>query len=307
MVAAKSGFSRGFGYYREYKGFDPLANDGFVREGVQSALDWLDGHRGERFFLFLHTYQVHDPYTPPEEFDIFADASLTGEANRHERNLRAYAGEVLYADSQIGRLLDGLWERGLAEQTVVVITADHGEAFGEHGAQGHTWVMIEEVLRIPLLLRAPGQVPEGVRIAAPVSLVDVTPTLLALTGIAAPKGLQGTSLLPIIADADAGAYRDRVIFSEHGRGAENTVVVRKGDQKWIFRPGTKPKTFDLKVDPDEDEPQGTPEELAAGEQLRGEFLKENERERARFAKPKSMFGPLDPEVTDKLRRLGYIE
>jgi arylsulfatase A-like enzyme len=305
MVAAKSGFSRGFGYYREYKGFDPLANDGFVKEGVTSALEWLDAHRGERFFLFLHTYQVHDPYTPEKEFDLFSDASLVGEEHKQERNLRAYAGEVLYTDAQIGRLLDGLYERGLSGETVVLITADHGEAFGEHGAQGHTWSMIDEVLRIPLLLRAPGQVPEGVRIASPVSLVDVPPTLLALTKIPVPKGLQGTNLLDVIADADS--YRDRAVFSEHGRGKDASVVVRKGPQKWMFRPRTKTKAFDLSADPDETEPEGTAEEMAQGEALRGEFLKQNEANRTRFAKPKSMFGPLEPEVTDKLRRLGYIE
>jgi arylsulfatase A-like enzyme len=305
MIAAKSGFTRGFGYYTEYKGFDPLANDGFVREGVDTALAWLDAHRGERFFLFLHTYQVHDPHTPPLEFDRFGDPSLTGDANQHERSFRAYAGEVLYTDSQIGRLLDGLAERGLAGDTVVVITADHGEAFGEHGAQGHTWTLIEEVLRIPLLVRAPGQLPEGVRIAAPVSLVDVTPTLLALTGIAPPQGLQGTSLLPIVADADA--YRDRVVYSEHGRGAENSVVVRKGDQKWIFRPKAEPKAFDLKSDPKEEKPERDPEANAEGDRLRGEFLEQNEVARSRFGAPRSMPQPLDPEVADKLRRLGYIE
>ena len=305
MIAAKSGFTRGFGYYTEYKGFDPLANDGYVREGVDTALSWLDSHRGERFFLFLHTYQVHDPFTPPKEFDLFSDPSLTEEKDLNERNLRAYAGEVLYTDSQIGRLLDGLAARGLERETVIVITADHGEAFGEHGAQGHTWTMIQQVLHIPLLLRAPGQLPEDVRIAAPVSLVDVTPTLLALTGIAPPKGLQGVSLLPIIADADA--FRDRVVYSEHGRGADSSVVVRKGDQKWIFRPSTKTKTFDLAEDPGEENPEGTPEKHAEGERLRGDFLKQNEEARTRFTAPKNVHEPLDPQVTDKLRRLGYIE
>jgi arylsulfatase A-like enzyme len=304
MVAARSGFSRGFGSYREFKEWDPALTDGYVREGVDSALAWLDRHRGERFFLFLHTYQVHDPFAPPAEF---RPAETASDASPLARSRAAYAGEVRYTDREVGRLLAGLEERGLAEDTVVVLTSDHGEAFGEHGAVGHGWFLIEPVTSVPLIVRAPGSIPAGRRVATPVSLVDVTPTVLALARIPAPAGTQGWSLLPLLEDPDAASYRERVVYTQHDRGERASYGARRGDRKWLFRKGEEPRAFDLRSDPGEERPLLEPALIAEGRRSLDEFHEANRKTVSRLSEPEPAPVAVDDATQEKLRRLGYVE
>jgi arylsulfatase A-like enzyme len=306
MIAAKSGFARGFGFYREFKNWNPASSEGHVREGVDVALAWLGKHREERFFLFLHTYQPHNPYSPPEGFDIFTDPASAAEKPQSERNRLAYAGDILYTDDQIGRLLDGLAEQGLADETVVVVTSDHGEAFGEHGVAGHAWYLIEEVLSVPLIVRAPGAIPAGVRMSTPVSLVDVTPTILQLAGVPPPGQLQGLSLLPLIADEEASPFRDRVLFTQRGHDRLASFAMRRGKDKWLFQSGQGPEVYDLEADPNERQPRTDPALVAEGQRLLDRFKESSKAARSGVKEPAGHL-PLDPEVEDKLRRLGYIE
>jgi arylsulfatase A-like enzyme len=311
MISARSGFARGFGFYREFKHWDPATTDGHVRAVVTEALAWLDRHPGERFFLFVHTYQVHGPYAPPDEFRVFAvdvEASAANDAEirrKMERERAAYAGEVLYTDHEIGRFLSGLADRGLADETIVVVTSDHGEALGEHGAFGHGWFLIEEVLSVPLLLRAPDAIPEGLRVSSPVSLVDVSPTILELVGLPSPKDAQGVSLVPLIADPEAAAYHDRVVYSQRGRGAATSFGMRRGDRKWLFRDEKEPEVFDLEADPGEVRPLADDALLGEGRRFLDEFLERNRAARSRLAASAS--APLDEETLEKLRRLGYVD
>jgi arylsulfatase A-like enzyme len=307
MVSARSGFARGFGFYREFKTWNPAKTDGFVREGVSASLEWLDRHPGERFFLFLHTYQVHGPYAPPEDFKVFSAQGEAAEVARVERDRLLYAGEVLYTDHEIGRFLGGLAERGLADDTIVIVTADHGEAFGEHGALGHGLYLTDEVLRIPLIVRAPGEVPDGLRISAPVSLVDVTPTVLGLVGIPVPEGLQGLSLLPLIADPAAERFRDRILYSQRDRGENSSFAVHRRNRKWLFRHGEEPMVYDLKADPGEDRPLADAELIAEGRRYLDGFRKDNLTKLSRLKEPKARPASIDAATRDKLRRLGYLE
>ena len=308
MIAWQIGIARGFGFYREFKEMSPAGSDGNVREGVSAALEWLDRHPGERFFLFLHTYQVHDPYAPPAEFQVFAPRAEAPEMTKVERDRLLYAGDVLYTDHEIGRFLGGLTERGLRDQTVVVVTADHGEAFGEHGAVGHGLYLIDPVLRVPLILRQPGALPEGLRVAAAVSLVDVTPTILALAGIAAPDDVQGLSLLPLISDPRAPRYRDRAIYSQRHHKTSATIVVHRGDHKWVFPPEHPPSVFDLATDPGENRALDDASLLAEGERFLEDYRTSNGVALHQL-KGSSPAGPteLDEPTREKLRRLGYAE
>jgi arylsulfatase A-like enzyme len=120
---------------------------------------------------------------------------LTVNATDRARLGELYQGEIAYVDAQIGRLLDDLERRGLADQTVVALTGDHGESFGEHGDWTHGLEVFETEIRVPLLLRYSSRVPAGITVTQPVQLVDVMPTLLELAGLKSSSSLHGASLL----------------------------------------------------------------------------------------------------------------
>jgi len=311
MLAAGTGFPRGFDSYREYK--TPGADtDGHVAEVVDSALAWLKSHRDERFFMFLHTYQVHGPHTPPAAYDVFPTPDVEGLSPAHAEARRGYAGDLLCADAEIARLLGELEALGEDERTVVVITADHGEALGEHGVLGHGWFVIDPVLHIPLIIRAPGLVSEGLRVAAATSLVDVAPTILELAGAApagaAPHVMQGKSLVALLGAPGDARSRDRVAYTEkrHENGSV-TVVARKGSLKW--RMGTSPPAafFDLASDPGEIAGRSEPEALAEGAALVVQYRAQNQEVRSALGQPRTEQVEVDEATTRKLRALGYIE
>ena len=135
-----------------------------------------------QFFLWTHLYDPHRPYEPPEPF-----------ASRYGSDL--YVGEIAYADSQIGRLFDALNRRQLLEDTLVIVTGDHGESLGEHGERDHGVFIYESVLRIPLMIRAPGVAPR--RVSPVVRLIDVMPTVLDVLACRPPP-IDGISLLELM-------------------------------------------------------------------------------------------------------------
>jgi arylsulfatase A-like enzyme len=152
-------------------------------------------------FLFVHYLAPHTPYLAhPYTFTKRAPEPGAGDLAQQRR---LYAGEVAYTDGEIGRLLAGLEHAGVLGNAVVCVTADHGEAFLEHGRSEHGYDLHREALRVPWLLAGPG-IPAGLRLLPPVSLVDLAPTLLAAVGVEAPEGFQGQSLLGLVR-GEAGA------------------------------------------------------------------------------------------------------
>lgn len=311
MLAAAVGFPRGFDVYREYK-TALRGTQGHVTEVVDSALGWLAENHRQRFFLFLHTYQVHGPYTPPPEYDVFR-TQPAGLREDFAAARRGYAGDLLYTDAEIGRLLAGLDALGEAERTVVVITADHGEELGEHGVIGHTWYMTDPVLRVPLLIRAPGAIPAGVRVAGAVSLVDVAPTILELAGgdaASSPAVMQGTSLVAHVADPAGERFRARAVYSEQlGTGGLVGVAVHRGRSKWKVggSPGEQPTYFDLHADPGERTPRSDAREVAVGGALLESHRVASEATRAALGRPTTQPVQVDDATQHKLRALGYVE
>ncbi|PYT08389.1 MAG: hypothetical protein DMF49_05450, partial [Acidobacteria bacterium] len=145
-------------------------------EVVGRAKRWLDRIGDSRFFLFVHLFDPHAPYAAPEPW---------------ARRFRdPYDAEIAYADSAVGDLLDHLRTRGLAERVGVALVSDHGESLGEHGERTHGFFLYEATLRVPLILRVPGVIPPGRRIAGPARLLDLAPTILVLLGVDAPDGLR---------------------------------------------------------------------------------------------------------------------
>jgi arylsulfatase A-like enzyme len=190
----------GFWQEHRYEGFDRRAFD-----TTRAARRWLEGIP-EPFFLFVHYFDPHDPYVPPKVYrergeslaiDL-SDRKLTGPGGSALPTLaRHYHGEVMYVDDALGSLLDALDARGLADRTLVIVTADHGEGLGQHYWLNHLVYLYEEEVRVPWLVRLPGRVPAGLELATPVGLVDLAPTVAAFAGASLPDA-DGRSLAPAL-------------------------------------------------------------------------------------------------------------
>jgi arylsulfatase A-like enzyme/Flp pilus assembly protein TadD len=251
VVAAyvlNSGFGteQGFAHYDDVPvnrfagGEDQLFSAERNADAVNAAVfDWLDGRDSDgKFFLWVHYYDPHDPYEPPEE-----GRTLHGEG---------YDREISYLDACFGDLLDRLEEAGQLDDAILVVAADHGESLGEHGERTHGLFLYEGAVRIPLLIRAPGLLPAGRRVAAPAELVDVAPTLLDLLGLEPFPDAEGTSLLPRIRGEEpeieplafAETLMPRLEF-----GWSELYMVRGERFKYIQAP--TPELYDLDEDPGE--------------------------------------------------------
>ena len=185
-VAAGFGFGQGFDHFSEGLHANPGIGQGAERpanEVADAAVDWLRA-AAPPFFAWVHFYDPHAPYAPPPPFrERFAD--------------RPYDGEIAFTDEQLGRVVGALREAGHAEDTLVLVLADHGEGLREHEEAGHGILIYESTLRVPLIVSGPG-VPRGLVVNDAVGTVDVVPTLLALLGLEAPADLPGRSLRPAL-------------------------------------------------------------------------------------------------------------
>ena len=220
----------------------------------------------------------------------------------------AYDRTVREADDLIASLLAELDRLGLAEQTLVVLLSDHGEAFGEHGALDHGYASHQEQLHIPLVFRGPG-IPAGVRVDAPSSIVDVAPTVLELAGAAPLPFAQGVSLAAAFAGHDLPRNRP-LFFSWLAKGAQG---VRHGRWKYV-RADHGHELFDLEADPGENQPQLRKRRArAADTAILAEYVETSARLRERFAPAPdapaapSSAAPVDARMHDSLRALGYVE
>src|ERR1700692_1557125 len=190
-AAAAPGFDRGFDLYDghfhqrkpgedRYKSVERRAEDVANR-----ALGWLSRHQQRPFFIWLHFYDAHDPYDPPEPFKShYASAP--------------YDGEIAYTDSIVGSFVEVLRKHGLYQNSVIAIAADHGEAFGEHGEERHGMFLYDETIHVPLLLKLPAGRFGGERVEGRVALADIAPSLLETAGVPAPSTMQAHSFLQFI-------------------------------------------------------------------------------------------------------------
>jgi arylsulfatase A-like enzyme len=184
-------------------------------------LRWLPSTGGRPFFAFLNLFDAHGPMPPPPEYQDRFKAK--------NEDLRSYLGGIRYMDDAIDRMLDTLAARGVLDRTIVVISSDHGEQFGEHGLRLHGNSLYRQLLHVPLVvLNAPGAA-RGVRVQHPVSLRDLPATLLDLAAV--PHQLPGTSLRALLA-GDSAASPGSAVLSELGRqlpwrSPERLLVDRK--------------------------------------------------------------------------------
>ncbi len=301
FLIPEMGFRRGFATYTE----NPTAGV-HARAGVEAtfrrAVAWMRSYRDRPFFLFVHTYQVHEPYTPPPDYvQRFGDAvSLQGPP----LELLRYEQEVRYTDDALAALMGEVDGLGLGLSTLVVVLSDHGEEFFEHGAMRHGAQVYDEAIHVPLLLRLPGVVPAGHRVATPVSLIDVTPTILDLVGLPLLPGAEGRSVAPLLATGVEPG--DRTVFSDVVAEDRLTVAVRTALHTCIFPPGAVPaECFDGVRDPREDRPMTLDPEPAWLTAVRASAAAYRE---GMFAVPSGSAGaPVDSERRHNLRALGYVE
>jgi choline-sulfatase len=185
ILAADRGLAQGFELYRSATSVGRVSFDRPERRAdavVSDAIGWLEDVDGdERFFLWVHLYDPHRPYDPPEPF--------------RSKYVDPYVGEIAFADSQIARLVDVLEHRRLLERTIVVVAGDHGESLGDHGERDHGMSVYESVLRVPLIMRVPNTPPK--RLTQLVRLTDLLPTVLALLGVRPGSDRGQTGVRPV--------------------------------------------------------------------------------------------------------------
>ena len=182
VLDSQYGLAQGFDFYDDtFK--EPLEGNHVVqRRGGETsdvALEWIEQNRDQRFFFFLHYYDPHANYSPPEPFA--------------SRFASPYAGEIAYTDHCIGKVIQKLKDLDLYDSTLIIVAADHGELLGEHGEPAHSYFIYQSAIRIPLIFKLPGQ-DKPARIPSLAGLVDVMPTICSLLGVTPPPDIQGRSL-----------------------------------------------------------------------------------------------------------------
>jgi len=335
FVLAKFGYAQGFEHFDTR--FRPKETPGSRVNAA--ALKWLDERDSTKpFFLYLHYMDVHSPYTDDlrflepllqevEELDrprllntreynslahLIREAHWPGGVERHaamvgyyEYWLARYDAGVKQIDFYLDELRSGLAERGLWDDAYVIVTADHGEAFQEHGFWDHGHTVNEVELHVPLILRWPGKLSAGRRVQRNVSLVDLLPTLLQQFRLDVSQELQGRSLVPLL---EGKAFDERPIFGERVRISAKQQAIKNGRWKLIesLPIGRAPKLYDLVRDPDEIN------DRAATEPDRVRELQlslEAHRERSAALRPQDQppLVPLTDDDIERLKALGYLD
>jgi len=297
------GFDRGFevydaGFHLRRHGMDRYKSvERRAGDVVNHALAWLSQLPNGPFFLWVHLYDAHDPYDPPPPFKArFAS--------------QPYDGEIAYADSAVGKLLNEIRKHGLYDETLIAVMADHGESLGAHGENTHGIFLYDETLHVPLLFKLPASRAAGKRIDERVRLVDVAPTILQEAGIPVPKEMQGESLSAMMMKPAAGPHGAAAVEEERAAYAETDYphrafgwsslrALRSG--KYLYIRAPERELYNQTIDPD-----GV-HNLAGGAKAVADtiaaqldtFRSQTSQTLVELAKP-------DAEQTQKLQALGYV-
>jgi arylsulfatase A-like enzyme len=318
QLRAFMGFDQGFARYNDQPGSIQQINKRVQR--------WLSGFAdGCQFFAYIHYIDLHDPYRPRPPFDtmygsfsdVYAGLDLHEYANwgriirevrEGEKSLTAddvaqlkayYDGMLTFVDREIGELLGALKEDGLYDDTVIVVTSDHGDGFMEHGFISHSTTPYEELVRVPLIVKFPNSRHAGRRIDRQVRLVDLAPTLVDLVGGDPLQGIDGVSLLSLLSKGDSPGVEPPAYAFVETAGAvairtESEKLIQYADGAWEF--------YDLVEDPGEqrDLSGADPVGAAALRALAALALEERKRR-------DPVTAPLDPDTIEKLKALGYVD
>jgi len=347
------GLSQGFGSYHDCTSYSDKTIallQGKAPENAESPLDlcfkditndivlesvtrWLDERPGGPFFMFIHMWDVHYEYIPPPPYDTLFDPDHRGKtvspvypegvnlraavSTRQPRSLEhlksLYDGEIRWTDDTLARLFAKLKAIGHFDDTVIVVTADHGEAFGEHGVLGHHYTLFEEEVRIPLIIRYPPSVPAGRRVREVAHITDIAPTLLSLASLPPMPHARGRDLTPLLR-ANPAPWTETPVLSELLNplvtGRQMALRTKRWKLARLIDTGHV-TMFDLEKDPGEQRPLSEPDFLLPPEEVAA-LLKSTARKLQEAARllpvPVKRDTPPIPEMTEShLRSLGYLK
>jgi choline-sulfatase len=298
VLDRKWGIAQGFQTYfddfdlTKYQSLSLGSVDRPGNEVADHAIDWLGQTGSKRFFGWVHFYDAHSPYDPPEPFK-----------SRYQG--RPYAGEIAFVDTQVGRLLAYLDQHDLARNTIVVVLGDHGESLGEHGEGTHGFFVYQATMHVPLLIRAPYDTMSGRRVQDTVRSVDILPTMLELLGLKAGEPLAGTSVVPLMTgvkqELGLAAYSEAV-YPRYHFGWSDLRALTSGRYKYVAAP--RPELYDLQQDPGESTNIYT-ERQALGDRMRQELLAMEKSMTAGAPAPTKAV-EVDPDARARLAALGYV-
>ncbi len=284
VLRRDTGLAAGFATYDSDISIEPgAALDSGQRPGAETtehAIAWLRQHTAGPTFLFLHLYEPHTPFTPPEPWKSRYASS-------------PYDGEIATADAAVGKLLAELRALGLYDRAIVMVVGDHGEGLGDHAELHHGVFLYRSTLHVPMIVKLPKGERAGSRVAAPVGLVDIAPTLLGLAGVKSDASFDGRSLFAR-PDPARAIYAETYYPRLHYGWSDLKAVY---ESRWSLINGPDPELYDLAADRD---------------QARN-VLADNRREFARLrdvgvAVDKPLVEPetVDAETAAKLAALGYL-
>ena len=284
------------------QGFDSFQDDfvntyntvsGSERRGDETtefALQWLRQHREGKFFLFIHYYDPHFPYNPPEPY-----------ASQYAHD--PYSGEIAFTDHCIGRVVETLKELDMYDSTLLIIAGDHGEMLGEHGEKEHLFFIYEAALKVPLLVKMPGASREPVRVKETVGLIDIVPTVCDLLNIDIPKPVQGISLEPYLKGKKPSA-KSRYFYIESMMPTylKANPLLGVCTSQWKYIQTTRPELYHLETDRSEQV------NLVKKEQKQARICKSTLEKilKNQLANPGGSRKTPDRETLDKLASLGYV-
>ena len=297
VLDSRLGLNQGFATYFDHFELGRLEEvhlDAIERRGdrvTDEALRWLKHNPKRPIFLWVHLYDPHAPYSPPEPY-----------ATRYRDHL--YDGEIAFADAQVGRLVATLKQQGLYDKALIVLASDHGESLGEHGEETHGFFIYNSTLHVPLIVKMPGAVPRVVQ--DEVSLVDVMPTVLQVLKIPIPSSVQGRSLLSLAlgyaAETKSNLYAESYPPLLHF-GWNPLRSLQSRGLKYIET--TRPELYDTRSDPKE-----LNNLFSTHQALAQEMRDRLDRLLRRFTPPAADLaaeeGPTDPALVEALRSLGYV-
>ncbi|MDD8020736.1 MAG: sulfatase-like hydrolase/transferase [Acidobacteriota bacterium] len=297
VLDARWGLSQGFDYYFDnfdLGRFEKISLGEVQRRAedtINETLSWLDKNKQDKFFIWIHLYDPHTPYDPPEPYQSqLAD--------------RPYAGEIAYTDSQLARLENYLQNNGLKNRLFLIVTSDHGESLGQHGEATHGFFVYQETLHVPLIFVTPFRQFSGKSYSGTVTLADIMPTALELSGVKIPAEVQGQSLVRYFTGQkttdDRLAYAE-TYYPRFHYGWSELRSFQNNRYKLILAP--VPELYDLVNDPEEEK------NLVYTQKKVYEQLLTLSRTFEQKASEKAIqadFSSVDEDTRERLAALGYL-
>ncbi|GEM_PF-2923634 len=297
------GFKHEFDYFNPHIDKKRSERPYFINasETTRAVLSWLENHSGEKFFLWVHYFDPHSPYEPPEEYDIYnynhtrlySDErySYTGLSKKRSirEDMAKYDGEIRYTDIGTGHVLNKLKEIGMENSTLIIILSDHGECFGEHNFSDfgyeeneacvfHGKTLYDQEVHVPLIVRNPNSSLTGLRIDTLIETVDIVPTVLDTLNIKYPLETDGESIVPLLAGEKR--KKDYVILQTRPKKSSFSIGIRTNKWKFI---NMRPSSLDMEEDIAEQE---------------GKTVEKKEQEKDHDLFKKLLFRPNDGEITN---------